>query len=60
MELQDGDEVIFPRKTDVAYVVGETASPFGAYKVAKGMTAKEMLALAGGPTRNATRATSGS
>jgi protein involved in polysaccharide export with SLBB domain len=53
VELQDGDEVIIPRRTDVAYVVGETASPFGAYKVRKGMTVRAILAQAGGPTRNA-------
>ena len=53
LALEDGDEVIFPRKTDVAYVVGETASPFGAYKVRPGMTVKDLLGYAGGPTRNA-------
>jgi protein involved in polysaccharide export with SLBB domain len=51
--MQDGDEVVIPRKTEVAYVVGETASPFAAYKVLPGMTVKDILSLAGGPTRNA-------
>jgi len=53
VELQDGDEVIIPRRTGVAYVVGETASPFASYKVAAGMKVKDLIALAGGPTRNA-------
>jgi protein involved in polysaccharide export with SLBB domain len=53
VDLQDGDEVIIPRKTNVAYVVGETASPFASYKVHKGMTVKDLIYLAGGPTRNA-------
>jgi hypothetical protein len=53
VELQDGDEVIIPRKTSVAYVVGETASPFASYKVSQGMKVKDLLALAGGTTRNA-------
>ena len=51
--LQDGDEIIFPRQTDSAYVVGEAASPFAVYKVRPGMTVKQLLAQAGGPTRNA-------
>ena len=53
VELQDGDEIIIPRKTNVAYVVGETASPFASYKVYKGMKVRDLLNLAGGPTRNA-------
>lgn len=53
VEMLDGDEIIIPRKTDVAYVVGETASPFAVYKVTPGMTVRDMLRLAGGPTRNA-------
>jgi protein involved in polysaccharide export with SLBB domain len=53
VDLEDGDEIIFPRKTDAAYVVGETASPFATYKVAKGMTVADLLRMAGGPTRNA-------
>lgn len=53
VELQDGDELIVPRRTDAAYVVGEAASPFAAYKVTKGTTVRELLRLAGGPTRNA-------
>lgn len=51
--LQDGDEILIPRKTDAAYVVGETASPFAAYKLTPGMRVKDLLSLAGGPTRNA-------
>jgi protein involved in polysaccharide export with SLBB domain len=53
VELQDGDEIIIPRRTHVAYVVGETASPFASFKVREGMKVKDLLALAGGPTRNA-------
>ena len=53
VELQDGDEIIFPRRTEVAYVVGETASPFASFKVDAGMKVKDLLYLAGGPTRNA-------
>ena len=52
-ELQDGDEIIIPRATDAAYVVGETASPFATYKVQPGMKVSDMLKLAGGTTRNA-------
>lgn len=53
VELQDGDEVIIPRATEAAYVVGETASPFATYKVQKGMKVSDLLRLAGGTTRNA-------
>jgi len=53
VELQDGDEIIIPRATEAAYVVGETASPFATYKVRKGMKVAELLKLAGGTTRNA-------
>jgi len=53
VELQDGDEVIIPRATEAAYVVGETASPFATYKVQKGMKVRDLLKLAGGTTRNA-------
>lgn len=53
IELQDGDEIMIPRRTNVAYVVGETASPFASYKVNSGMKVKDLLYLAGGPTRNA-------
>jgi protein involved in polysaccharide export with SLBB domain len=53
VELQDGDEIIIPRATETAYVVGETASPFATYKVGKGMKVSDLLRLAGGTTRNA-------
>jgi len=53
VELQDGDEIIFPRRTEVVYVVGETASPFAAFKVEPGMRVKDVVNLAGGYTRNA-------
>ena len=52
-ELLDGDEVVIPRFIDTAYVVGESASPFGAYKVSPGMTVADVLHKAGGLTRNA-------
>jgi protein involved in polysaccharide export with SLBB domain len=51
--LMDGDEIIIPRKTEVAYVVGETASPFAAFKVKGRETVKDLLSLAGGTTPNA-------
>ncbi|HEU4952705.1 MAG TPA: SLBB domain-containing protein, partial [Holophagaceae bacterium] len=53
VELHDGDQILIPRKSDTAYVVGEAASPFAAYKVGKGLTVRELLRLAGGTTRNA-------
>ncbi len=53
VELQDGDEIIIPRRTDVVCVVGETASPFAAFKAARGMRVKDLVSLAGGYTRNA-------
>ncbi|WP_243317491.1 SLBB domain-containing protein [Geothrix paludis] len=53
VELQDGDEIIIPRASEAAYVVGETASPFATYKVRKGMKVSDLLKLAGGTTRNA-------
>ncbi len=51
--LLDGDELVIPRQTDAAYVVGETASPFAAFKVKEGAKVRELLRLAGGTTRNA-------
>ncbi len=51
--LQDGDELIIPRQSDAAYVVGETASPFASFRVKDGMKVRELLSLAGGTTRNA-------
>jgi protein involved in polysaccharide export with SLBB domain len=53
VELQDGDEIIIPRRVDAAYVVGEAASPFAVYKVHNGMKVSDLLKLAGGLTRNA-------
>jgi protein involved in polysaccharide export with SLBB domain len=53
VELKDGDEIIIPQATEVAYVVGETASPFATYKVRAGMKVADLLKLAGGTTRNA-------
>ena len=53
VELADGDQIIVPRATQEAYIVGETASPFAVFKVHDGMTVREVLKQAGGPTRNA-------
>ena len=53
VELQDGDEIIIPRFTEAAYVVGETASPFATYKVRSGMRVSDLIKLAGGTTHNA-------
>lgn len=53
VELLDGDDVIIPRQTDTAYVVGETASPFGTYKIPSGTTVADLLKTAGGLTHNA-------
>ena len=53
VELQDGDEIIIPRATEAAYVVGETASPFATYKIQAGMKVSDLLRMAGGTTRNA-------
>jgi protein involved in polysaccharide export with SLBB domain len=52
-EILDGDEIIIPRRTDAAYVVGETASPFGTYKLKPSTKVSDLLKLAGGTTRNA-------
>jgi len=51
--LMDGDEIIIPRRTEVAYVVGETASPFAAFNVKPGLRVKDLLTMAGGTTPNA-------
>lgn len=53
VELEDGDTIIIPHKTDSVYVVGETVSPFGVYKAESGLTVGRLLDLAGGTTRNA-------
>ena len=53
VELQDGDEIIIPRATEAAYVVGETASPFATYKIHGGMKVADLIRLAGGTTHNA-------
>lgn len=53
VELQDGDQIIVPRKVDTAYVVGEVTSPFASFKVHDGVKVRRLLDWAGGPTRNA-------
>lgn len=53
LELNDNDEVIIPRKTDTAMILGETATPFAFYKVTPGLKVGEMIKQAGGTTRNA-------
>lgn len=54
--LQDGDQVIIPRRTESAYVVGEVASPFATFRVKAGDKVGDLLKLAGGYTRNADQA----
>ena len=53
VDLVDGDEIIIPRRTVAAFVVGETASPFMTYKVNGSITVRELVRIAGGLTRNA-------
>ena len=53
VELQDGDEILVPRRNQAAYVVGETASPFMTYQVGEGLKVRDLLKIAGGTTRNA-------
>jgi protein involved in polysaccharide export with SLBB domain len=53
LELENGDEIFIPRRTDVAYVMGEAASPFAVYKIGGGETVKDLISKAGGLTRNA-------
>ncbi|HLO69053.1 MAG TPA: SLBB domain-containing protein [Holophaga sp.] len=53
VDLEDGDEIFIPERTEAAYVVGETASPFGTYKLKNGMKVRDLISMAGGTTRNA-------
>jgi protein involved in polysaccharide export with SLBB domain len=53
IELNDQDEIIIPRQTDTVMIIGETATPFAFYRVKPGMSVGDLLALAGGTTRNA-------
>jgi protein involved in polysaccharide export with SLBB domain len=53
VELQDGDQIIIPRKVDTAYIVGEVASPFASFRVQDGVTVRKLIGWAGGLTRNA-------
>jgi protein involved in polysaccharide export with SLBB domain len=53
LELNDGDTVIIPRRTDSVMVLGEAATPFAYFKVVPGMTVSDLLKRAGGTTRNA-------
>jgi len=53
VDLQDGDEIIIPRRIETAYVIGETASPFMSYHVNPGLKVRDMVKVAGGLTRNA-------
>ena len=53
VELQDGDAIVVPRRTDSVMILGETATPFAFYKVTPGMSVSDLLSLAGGTTRNA-------
>ena len=51
--LRDGDQIIIPRKTESAYIVGEVASPFASFQVQPGDKVRDVIKLAGGVTRNA-------
>lgn len=53
VNLRDGDTIVIPRRTDSVMVLGEAATPFAFYRVTPGMKVKNLLALAGGTTRNA-------
>jgi len=55
IELNDKDEVVIPRMTDTAMILGEAATPFAFYKVRPGMKVADILQMAGGMTRNADR-----
>jgi protein involved in polysaccharide export with SLBB domain len=54
--MLDGDQVFIPRRTDSVCVVGEVASPFATFHVRPGDRVRDVLALAGGYTRNADQA----
>lgn len=53
IEVQDGDTVIIPRRTNTVLVLGEAATPFALYHVTPGMSVSDLLKRAGGTTRNA-------
>jgi len=53
VDLQDGDQIVIPRRTETSFVIGETASPFMSYHVNPGTKVRDMIKIAGGLTRNA-------
>jgi len=53
LEVIDGDEIVIPKKTETAIVIGEVTTPFGIFDVKSGFTVGGLLKLAGGLTRNA-------
>ena len=53
VDLQDGDQIVIPRRTETAFVIGESSSPFMSYHVGPGTKVREMIKIAGGLTRNA-------
>ena len=53
LELVDGDEIIIPKQTETAMIIGETTSPFALFDVHGGMAVSTMLKAAGGLTNNA-------
>lgn len=55
IELVNHDEIIIPRTTDTAMIIGETATPFAFFKLEPGMKVRHLLKKAGGTTRNADR-----
>jgi protein involved in polysaccharide export with SLBB domain len=54
LKLESGDRVIFPNRTDVVLVAGETVSP-GAFVFAEGQTIQEYVNRAGGFAPNANK-----
>jgi protein involved in polysaccharide export with SLBB domain len=54
LQLEDGDRVIFPRRTDVVIVAGEVLNP-GAFVHADGLRIRDYVDRAGGYGANANR-----
>jgi len=54
VQLEDGDRVIFPRRTDVVIVAGQVFNP-GAFAHAPGLRVRDYIQRAGGYAANADR-----
>ncbi len=54
VQLEDGDRVIFPRRTDVVIVAGQVFNP-GAFAHARGLRVRDYIQRAGGYLANADR-----